>query len=151
MRTGWTYVLQVWYVLTEWSMQVLGFLISHLLSLIWKLLCCVKWSGWWPGLAFSPEVTLSCSGHTCKTFAVVSVIGGGTVIVSHSEVYPSRVSCMCGASCCVMVRTKVTFTTKSGTSTDALQCGFYAVYVPPFIPKILLQLKYWIRDGKQKM
>lgn len=26
------------------------------------------------------------------------------------------------------VRTKVTFTTESGTSTDALQCGFYAVH-----------------------
>lgn len=39
------------------------------------------------------------------------------------------VSCICGVSLCgSMVRTKVTFTIESGTSTDALQCGFYAVH-----------------------
>ena len=38
------------------------------------------------------------------------------------------VSRTCGASLGgSMVRTKVTFTTESGTSTNALQCGFYAV------------------------
>lgn len=83
------------------------------------MICCVQWSGLCPGLVFSPEATSSRSGPHCKALAVVLVVGGGTLLTSLSERQPSMGGCTCGASLCgSMIRTKVTFTAESGTSTD---------------------------------